>query len=1207
MTKTLLIMKFTAILILAACLQVSAIGHSQVTILEKNASLQKVFKQIQKQTGFDFLYSVELVNKAGKVSVNLYNVSLEVAVKECLKGKQLGFHITNQTVVIKPEEIQPDKPAIETDIPEVPLPIDVKGRVVNEKGEPVEGVSVIVKGINTGTSTNANGEFILPGVSPDAVLVLSSVNIETMEIPVKGKTDLAIIRVKTKIILGIDAVVVSTGYQVLSKERVTGASGKVNEEILAKRPVSNLSNALVGQIAGLVTDPTVGFIIRGRSTLSGSTLDRLPLLVVDGFPIEGGFETINPNDVKSVDVLKDAAAASIYGARAANGVIIITTKGFGTKGRMNVTLNSYVSVGSQMDLDYYMNLVDSKTNLFYDDYIYTTYKGTTNIRDPWASTSFRGSLGEYYSLLADRDRGYITQEYFDAEKNRMMNGSYKDDYEKYILRTPVSHQQNLIISGSTERNSYKFSILYDNDKTYLQNNNNDRVILGFTNVYAITPKIRYTFNSNITFFDQRNNAVNLAYAKSITSPWTRIFDEDGNYARHYAHYFEPMVKAFEPRLPYSMRYNFLEESALRDNQYKGTDIRLQNEFEINVARGLKLRPLFQYENFADDNESYFSPKSFAVRNLANIVAAPSTTNADRFISQIPEGGILRYNGGLRRTSTKLRLQGDFNRTFGGRHEVVAVAGGELIASKRVSRSQDLKYGYTRENRNWAFFDFGAARNDIFGLNYLGTSITSESQNVVHPNSFSRQETIFNERFVAGFANASYTLDKKYTVSASVRTDASNYISRSNRERFSPFYSAGLRWNLKYEDFIASAKFVDNLALRVTYGSSGNAAGKTSLLPFSVFSAQPPNAETGNYQGGAISGRQNDNLTWEKTFSTNAGVDFSLFKGKLTGSIDLYRRLSKDLLAAVQTSNVIWSATSQTINAAKVLNKGIEINLGTTMPIARDFTWNGTLNFDYNTNKILEYNFLSTLILNYVGSTTFIAGLPTDRIMAIKIAGTSKDGYFLQQKKNGELVPLLNSGLSLAGFTLGNTIPGMNPKDDDRMYYMGRSTPPATLGFTNTFNWKRLTLMTVMTGRFGHLIRRTDQNLFFSQGSWNYSRTGIEVLQQPTTVATTNNGNILPTLANRLSYGTANTLRTFYGDANLEKGSHIRLNEMYLGYDLSPKLLERAGNILRSATLYVQARNLGILWTNNQSKVDPEFIPGTIKPIRTFTFGARIGL
>jgi TonB-linked SusC/RagA family outer membrane protein len=929
---------------------------------------------------------------------------------------------------------------------------------------------------------------------------------------------------------------------------------------------------------------------------------------VDGFPIEGGFETINPNDVKSVDVLKDAAAASIYGARAANGVIVITTKGFGTKGRMNVTLNSYVSVGARMDLDHYMNIVDAKTNFYYDDYVYNLYKGTTSIYDPWTSATFRGSMGEYFSLLANRDRGYITQEYFDAEKNRMMNGSYEDDYQKYILRTPVSHQQNLVISGSSDRNSYKFSALYDNDKTYLQNNNNDRVMLGFTNVYTISPKIKYTFNSNITFFDQRNNAVNLSYAKSVTSPWTRIFDEDGNYARHFAHYFEPMVKAFEPRLPYSMRYNFLEESALRDNKYKGTDIRLQNEFEINVARGLKLRPLFQYENFADDNETYFDPRSFAVRNIANLVASPSTTNSDLFVSQLPPGGILRYNGGLRRTSTKLRLQVDFNRTFGGRHEVVAVAGSELIASKRVSRSQDLKYGYTRENRNWAFWDMGLARNDIFGSNYLNQSLSSEGQNLVHPNSISRQEIIYNERFVAGFANASYTLDKKYTVSASVRTDASNYISRSNRERFSPFYSAGLRWNLKYEDFIASAKFVDNLALRVTYGSSGNAAGKTSLLPFAVFSAQSPSAETGNYQGGAISGRQNDNLTWEKTFSTNAGVDFSMFKGKLTGSIDLYRRLSKDLLAAVQTSNVIWSATSQTINAAKVLNKGIEINLGTTMPIARDFTWSGTLNFDYNTNKILEYNFLSSFLLNYVGSSTFIAGLPTDRIMAIKIAGISKDGYYLQQKKNGELVPLLNSGLSFAGVGgVGNTIPGVNPKDDDRIYYMGRSTPPATLGFTNSFNWKGFSLMTVMTGRFGHKIKRSDQFLYMGQLAWNYSKTGLEVLETPTTVATTNNGYILPTMANRLYYGTNNNMRSFYSDAIIQSGSHIRLNEVYLGYDISPKFLERAGNILRSATLYVQARNLGILWTDNESKIDPENLPGTVKPIRTFTFGARIGL
>lgn len=1205
-TKTLLAMKFTGILLLAATLQVSAVGYSQITISAKNAPLKSVFKQFQKQSGFDFLYSVELINQAGKVNVDIHDASLEKALSECLKDKQLSFEIYEKTIVIKPKEITISKNAAEDETPELPVPIDVKGRVVNEKGEPVEGVSVIVKGSKAGVATNANGEFIIRGIEPDATLVFSSVSIEKIEIKINGRTDLSVISVKTKIVVETDVFVVATGFQVLSRERVTGAAGKVDEEILSKRPVSNIANAINGQIAGLVSDPTVGFVIRGRSTLSG-TDDRRPLIIVDGFPIEGGFETINPNDVKSVDLLKDAAATSIYGARASNGVIVITTKGMGQKGRMNISLNSFVSVGSHMDLDYYMNRVDSKTHINFDDYFYNLYKGTTTIRDPWTNATFRGRLSEYFTLLAERDKGNITQEAFDQEKNRMMNGSYKEDYMKYILRRPVSHQQNLVISGSTDKNSYKFSLLYDNDKSYLQNYNNDRVMLGFTNIFKISPRFTYTFNSNITSFNRQNNAVNLGFARSVTSPWTRVFDENGNYARHIYAYYEPVVRSWEPRLPFSMRYNFVEEAALRDNRYRGMDIRLQNEFEISVARGFKVRPLFQYERFDEDDESYYDPSSFAVRNTANMVAIQSTSDPNKYVSQIPAGGFLRYNGGQLRHSLKLRVQADFARTFGGRHEVVAVAGGEMITSKREARNQDLKYGYTRENRNWALFDFIAPRSTIFGENWLSSSPLYEDQNIATPTSFSTQSRIYHERFVAGFANASYTLDKRYTVTASLRTDASNYISRTNRERFSPFYSAGLRWNMKNEKFLSGAGFIDRLALRVTYGSTGNAAGKTSLLPFSVYASSPPNAETGNYPGGAISGRQNDLLTWEKTLSTNVGTDFSLFRGKLTGSIDLYRRLSKDLLTVVQTSNVVWSSTSQTINAAQVLNKGIEATLGTTMKITRDFTWNGTLNFDYNYNEVLEYNFLATRLLNYVGSTTFVAGLPTDRIMAVKIIGTSKDGYYLQLRKNGEIVPELNSSYSFGGTgTIGNTIPGSNVKDDDRIYYMGRSTPPATFGFTNTFSWKGFSLMTVMTGRFGHLVRRSDQGVIFGQGTPFYSATAMANLQTASTVATTSTGVILPTAANRTTYTTGQSTRTFYSDVTLEKAGHIRMNEIYLGYDLNQKFLEKAGSVLNTATLYVQARNLGILWTNNESKIDPESIPGTIKPIQTFTFGVRLG-
>ena len=310
------------------------------------------------------------------------------------------------------------------------------------------------------------------------------------------------------------------------------------------------------------------------------------------------------------------------------------------------------------------------------------------------------------------------------------------------------------------------------------------------------------------------------------------------------------------------------------------------------------------------------------------------------------------------------------------------------------------------------------------------------------------------------------------------------------------------------------------------------------------------------------------------------------------------------MTLVQTSNVLWSSTSLTVNAAKVLNKGIEVSLGTNLNIGKDFNWNTSINFDYNYNEVLEYNFRATRLLSYIGSTTFVPGYPTDRIFAVKIAGTTKDGYYVQQKKNGELVIENSSANSFGGFsTISNTIPGLNVGEDDRIHYMGRSTPPATMGFNNTFTWKGLTLMSVFTCRFGHLVRRDDTNLLYNQGTVNYSATGFSTIQSPSRVATQNTGHVYPTRVNQAVFGTSTTMRTFYSDITLENASHVRLNEVYLGYEL-PKALKK--NLFASATLYAQMRNMGIVWTNNESGIDPEFKPGTLKPVQTYTFGVRLG-
>jgi len=1205
-----LIMRLTFLMLFALTFTASASIVSQtISFSARNMPIEKAFKEIKKQTGFVFFYDESAIQRDEKVSFRLLNSSIEEALNACLIGKSLTYSIVEKTIVIKKKLSDAMPISMVSGLPAIQLSIDVKGRVVNEKGEPLESVSVVVKGTQKGVVTNSKGEFLITMVDENAVLVFTSVNIDALEVKVNGRTDVSTIRVKTRVVSGSDAIVVSTGYQTISKERVTGATDRVDEAILSKRPYANLSSMLVGQVAGLVADPATGFTIRGRASFSAAG-DRVPLLVVDGFPIEGGFSSINPNDVKSVDVLKDAAATSIYGARAANGVIVVTTKNTGPKGKMTVSYNNMISMGEKIDLDYYMNMADAKTHIDFIDQLYSTFKSTTYITDPYNLTggTFRSPRSDYASLLIEKQKGNITQEYFDAQKNRMLNSDYKDDLNKYLLRNYFFQQHSFSIAGTGEKNSYKFSALLDNDKTSYRFNDNTKLLLNFTNIYNINPNIKYQISGNITTYNSKSNGINLSHAKSIIQPWSKLIDENGSYTRMSYQNYEPLVQQFEPRLPFGMRYNLLEESTLKDNTYKGMDMRLQNQFEFKLADGLKFTPMFQYESFNDRSLSIYDERMYAVRNYSNVVAKYDTA-AGLFYSQIPQGGIYKKNSQTNRQSIKLRAQLDFNKTYNEKHEIVALAGGEVISTTTEVEAPEMRFGYNPSGLNYALFDYSLSRLDIFGNTVVENSQSYEGELLYNYMATGfRQGFKYNDRFVAGYFNGSYTYDKRYTATVSARTDASNYVSKTLRDKFSPFYSAGLLWNVKNEKFMRAAKFVDRLAVRGSFGVTGLAAGKTSVKAVTVFSSLAPYAETGNFPAGVVSGRDNDFLTWEKTYSSNLGIDFRMFKGKLTGSVDAYRRYSTDVLSSVQTSQVIQSTQTLTLNMGEILNKGIELSLGTNLNITKNLMWNGSLNFDFNYNEVLRFDYLNPTLPNYLGTGRggYVVGKPTDYLYMLKLVGTTKDGFYVQEKKNGELIVANSTTNSFSNFGRA-TIPGITMDLDDRVHYMGRTTSPATLGFTNRFSYKGFSFMSVILGRFGHVFSRRDELLNYAFTSFNFSKTGLEALQKPSLVANTQLGNVVPTITNQAMLSESNSMRNFYSDQVVYNASFIRLNELYLGYDLSEKSVKSLGGKFKAVNLFTQLRNLGTIWTGNGLGFDPENPLGSLKPIKVYTIGAKVNL
>jgi TonB-dependent SusC/RagA subfamily outer membrane receptor len=318
------VMKLTFILLTAAFLQVSAKGHSQtVTFSGKDVPLLKVFTAIKSQTGYVFFYDANLLREAKPVTIDLKNAPLEKALEQTFIDQPLSWTIINKTITIS-KKITGSVLA-EADISLPPPPIEVKGIVINENGEPVLA-TILVKGKSSGTNTNSKGEFLLADVEENTILVISGVNIETIEVRVNGRSDLGVITARIKVTQS-DVVILSTGYQDLPKERVTGSFVKIDNQLVNRRVSTDILSRLDGITSGLIFNTNRrqanDISVRGRSTIFAN--DK-PLIVVDNFPYDGDINNINPNDIESINILKDAAAASIWGARAGNGVIVIVTK-----------------------------------------------------------------------------------------------------------------------------------------------------------------------------------------------------------------------------------------------------------------------------------------------------------------------------------------------------------------------------------------------------------------------------------------------------------------------------------------------------------------------------------------------------------------------------------------------------------------------------------------------------------------------------------------------------------------------------------------------------------------------------------------------------------------------------------------------------------------------------------------------------------------
>lgn len=922
--------------------QVYADGYAQQVRLSmklENASIKQVIKEIRSLSEFSFVYSDKDLTGIGVLDVEFKNATVDEILSLCLKGTGLKYSIEEETIVIWKEPAPLEKRKEKEKL--------VKGLVTDKYGAPLPGATVMLKGTNIGVLSDLRGNFqIKMPLKGMSVLVFSFVGMKKQEVTYTGQNEINVTLLED--VKEMDEVVV-TGYQTISKERATGAYAIVDAQALEQKPSSNLAQALNGLVSGLTvaSAPVNGqmrFAIRGQGTLSKVSMgggdfkaDNDPLIVVDGFPISGytlendPLSTINPNDVKTVTVLKDAAATSIYGARAANGVIVIETKK-GRSGKLEVSADAFWSVSSQADLDYLFNMASAENQFRFEELTHKYTPINLGASDPYLKeTARRRYMSASYGMLYERDvRTNLTAAEYVARKQALIEiGNqklWKDDLREYMFRNMLKQQYNVALRGATDRLNYAFSASYDEGKSYLQGNDNRRVLLNLNSSACLTKNLTFKLGVSTTFAKENNNETSISSMREWLSPWTRLTDGKGNFV-HVATaqtVYEPMLMSEEyyaGKTPVDWTYNPVVDRAHRDNYSEMMNYRVQGGLDYKTDWGLNVSAQGQYERRHYNNHVEYGQKSFFVRDLYNTYSSLQTNG--KYKSYFPVGGIFS-NEGHTYESYNLRGQADYD-LIKGKHAFNVLAGTEIIAAKTESNPKITRYGYNPQtNAVVSELDYVTKRDDIFGNN---TRLPYDRLGAL---------STLEDRFFSVYANASYTYDDRYSLTASFRTDASNFQAEDVRDKFSPFWSVGGGWLISNEEFMGEASKVELLKLRVSYGIAGVAAGKqgtSSVTTLSVYSGNLAFSDGEAFNKIATHG--NNTLTWEKSRTLNIGVDMAFWGNRLYGSVDFYNRYSYDVLASTTVPVISQGTTTMMLNNAEILNRGVEISIGTDLPVVGD--------------------------------------------------------------------------------------------------------------------------------------------------------------------------------------------------------------------------------------------------------------------------------
>ena len=1158
--KTLFIMKNLIIFLVIVNLNVTAnsnlFSQEQLCLDLKNVSLKKCLKEIDKQTKFGFLYNGKELNKIEIEKVKFTNTYVVEVLDKLLNENGYTYEIFNDVLLVrKAKNFRKETNTImRLDT------LNISGIVTDQNGEPLPGVSIHFKSTpEIGTATDINGKYTITKVlEKHETLVFSFIGFKSQLIEIEGQST-----INTNLepdLLGLEEVVV-TGYSSISRERATGSFIKLKSEDITQVHHLSIEDKMKYNAPGVLISTQAGdggeelvVEMRGKSTLKGTAN---PLLVIDGFPTNTTLSQLNPNDIETINILQDAAAASIWGARAANGVIVISTKKGSVTGAPQVEFSytskiyespriSDLQMASSQDLvDAYAEIQDKGMDRKY------------NYVALWGDDYYLNSIQQAY-YNHETDPVNYTLEMRDADLAAIGQTNVADQYEDLMLQTGVAHDANFNIRGGNESMNYFLSYNYQNSESVYVGDSKERNNITLNNGFQLHDRIKLNTGINLLFDNQTYNGVGLdpLIGNLNKMPVYQLLqDENGNNNPYYSAYSPSLatMQNLESRgfLPFG--YNPYQTVLDNDNERSFRNTRINADLTFNVLEGLDFQVLGMYEKANRENRNYSASGTYNSNRLINQFSYFSTDALGNEVlsSYIPKGGRLdlyQYNS----ESYTARAQLNYDKTINN-HQINALVGAEFREVNFDDRQRE-EVGYDKELGTWQLVDYELLSKDGV-ITETGGPWYTQTWN---PNNFVTQG---RSRYASYYLNAAYTYQSRYTLTFSGRIDDGSMFGVEASKRRTPLWSVGGSWNITEEDFF-NISLINRLKLRLTYGKNGNVNNSYSAYTILAFSRYL-NWTTGEPYA-SISNLLNPDLKWETTTTTNAALDFALFKNNIWGTFEYYYRKSTDVLATFNI-NVLQGASTRTFNNGEIVNNGFTLQL--SGKIGNKFEWTPGLNISYNKNEVTKAEEVSndpfTFLSDYSNYGKVKEGYSIDEVFGFHYAGLDANGDPQIYDADGSVIGVNDPVVT----------------DIDAVHSLGVLRPKYWGAFTNSFKFKNFALHAVITYKLGHIFEKSPM-YWNSVVDGSIHESVADRWQQPGDEDITD----IPAF-----YNGYNKARCYYyddSDVRYLDAGHIRLQDISLTYDIPKKLLKNIGNV----QLRAQVSNIGLLWTANDEGIDPEYVP-----------------